>query len=52
MVECYRLALDSETKLIITHYVGLRGADSAWELMRDRQAKTEGMFSVNACVAL
>jgi IS1 family transposase len=29
------LALDSESKLIISHYIGQRDADSAWYFMRD-----------------
>ena len=40
------LALDSESKLIISHQVGNRDVDSAWELMRDLRARTEGMFQL------
>ncbi len=38
------LALDSETKLIFSHYIGDRGAHSAWYFMRDLRARTEGVF--------
>jgi transposase-like protein/IS1 family transposase len=42
------LALDSETKLIISHHIGNRDADSAWEFMRDLRARTEGVFQVTS----
>ena len=42
------LALDSESKLIISYYVGQRDADSAWELMRDLRARTEGIFQLTS----
>lgn len=40
------LALDSESKLIISHHVGNRDADSASELMRDLRARTKGIFQL------
>jgi transposase-like protein/IS1 family transposase len=40
------LALDSETKLIISHYIGNRDVDSAWGFMRDLRARTEGVFQL------
>jgi IS1 family transposase len=40
------LALDSESKLIISHLVGQRDADSAWEFMRDLRARTEGIYQL------
>jgi IS1 family transposase/transposase-like protein len=42
------LALDSETKLIISHYIGERDADSAWELMCDLRARTENVFQLTS----
>ena len=42
------LALDSESKLIISHYIGQRDADSAWEFMRDLRARTEGIFQLTS----
>jgi transposase-like protein/IS1 family transposase len=42
------LALDSETKLVISHYIGNRDADSAWEFMRDLRARTEGVFQLTS----
>jgi IS1 family transposase len=36
------LAVDSQTKLIISHYIGKRDADSAWEFMRDLRERTQG----------
>jgi len=41
------LALDSETKLIISHHIGERNADSAWDFMRDLRARTEGVFQLS-----
>lgn len=40
------IALDSETKLIISHRIGDRDAGNAWEFMRDLKAKTEGIFQL------
>ena len=40
------IALDSETKLIISHHIGNRDADSAWDFMRDLRARTEGVFQL------
>ena len=40
------LALDSENKLIITHYIGGRDADSAWRFMEDLRARTENVFQL------
>jgi IS1 family transposase len=42
------LALDSESKLIISHYIGQRDADSAWYFMRDLRARTEGIFQLTS----
>lgn len=42
------LALDSETKLIISHYIGQRDADSAWHFMRDLRARTENVFQLTS----
>jgi transposase-like protein/IS1 family transposase len=42
------LALDSETKLIISHYIGDRDADSAWEFMRDLRARTQNIFQLTS----
>ena len=41
-------ALDSESKLIISHYFGQRDADSAWYFMRDLRARTEGIFQLTS----
>jgi IS1 family transposase/transposase-like protein len=38
------LALDSETKLIISYHLGNRDAESAWEFVRDLRARTENVF--------
>ena len=40
------LALDSETKLIISHFIGNRDADSAWRFMQDLRARTENVFQL------
>ena len=40
------LALDSETKLIISHNIGQRDAASAWHFMQDLRARTEGVFQL------
>ena len=40
------LALDSESKLIISHYIGQRDADSAWRFMQDLRARTENIFQL------
>lgn len=40
------LALDSESKLIISYYVGNRDADSAWEFIRDLRERTDGIFQL------
>jgi len=40
------LALDSESKLIISYYIGKRDMEGAWELMRDLRARTEGIFQL------
>src|ERR1700691_431121 len=40
------LALDSDTKLIISHYIGDRDADSAWKFMQDLRARTENVFQL------
>ena len=40
------LALDSESKLIISHYVGQRDAESAWEFIRDLRERTDGIFQL------
>jgi IS1 family transposase len=42
------LALDSESKLIISHYIGKRDADSAWHFIRDLRARTEGIFQLTS----
>lgn len=42
------LALDSESKLIISYHIGDRDADSAWEFMRDLRARTEGIFQLTS----
>lgn len=42
------LALDSESKLIISHYIGQRDRDSAWYFMRDLRARTEGIFQLTS----
>ncbi len=42
------LALDSESKLIISHYIGQRDADSAWHFMRDLRLRTEGIFELTS----
>jgi len=42
------LALDSESKLIISHYIGQRDAHSAWYFMRDLKARTEGIFQLTS----
>src|ERR1700733_14278572 len=42
------LALDSESKLIISHYIGQRDADSAWYFMRNLRARTEGIFQLTS----
>jgi IS1 family transposase len=42
------LGLDSESKLIISHYIGQRDADSAWHFMRDLRARTEGIFQLTS----
>jgi len=42
------LALDSESKLIISHYIGQRDAESAWYFMRDLRARTEGVFQLTS----
>lgn len=42
------LALDSETKLIISHFIGDRDADSAWNFMRDLRARTEGVYQLTS----
>jgi hypothetical protein len=38
----------SESKLIISHYIGQRDADSAWYFMRDLRARTEGIFQLTS----
>jgi len=40
------LALDSESKLIISHHIGNRDAASAWEFIRDLRERTEGMYQL------
>jgi transposase-like protein/IS1 family transposase len=40
------LALDSETKLIISHYIGERDAHAAWYFMRDLRARIPGVFQL------
>jgi len=40
------LALDSESKLIISHHVGNRDAESAWEFIRDLRERTEGVYQL------
>jgi transposase len=40
------LALDSESKLIISHYIGHRDAESAWEFVRDLRSRTDGIFQL------
>ncbi len=42
------LALDSETKLIISHYIGDRDAHAAWYFMRDLRARTQGVFQLTS----
>jgi len=42
------LALDSESKLIISYHIGNRDAESAWEFMRDLRARTEGIFQLTS----
>jgi IS1 family transposase len=42
------LALDSESKLIISHHIGQRDAEGAWELMRDLRARTENVFQLTS----
>jgi transposase-like protein/IS1 family transposase len=42
------LALDSESKLIISHYIGQRDRDSAWYFMRDLRSRTEGIFQLTS----
>jgi IS1 family transposase len=42
------LALDSESKLIIAHYIGQRDRESAWYFMRDLKARTEGVFQLTS----
>jgi IS1 family transposase len=42
------LAMDSDSKLIITHHIGKRDAEGAWELMRDLRARTEGVFQLTS----
>jgi len=41
------LALDSETKLIISYFIGDRDADSAWRFMQDLRARTENIFQLS-----
>jgi len=38
----------SESKLIISHYIGQRDAESAWYFMRDLRARTEGIFQLTS----
>jgi transposase-like protein/IS1 family transposase len=40
------LALDSETKLVISHYIGQRDADSAWHFIQDLRARTDNVFQL------
>ena len=40
------LALDSETKLIITHHVGPRNGINAHEFVSDLRARTDGRYQV------
>jgi transposase-like protein/IS1 family transposase len=40
------LAMDSETKLIISHYIGERDAHAAWYFMRDLRARVSGVFQL------
>ena len=40
------LALDSESKLIISHHIGNRDAESAWEFIRDPRERTEGVYQL------
>jgi transposase-like protein/IS1 family transposase len=40
------LALDSESKLIISHHIGNRDAESAWEFIRDLRERTEGVYQL------
>lgn len=42
------LALDSETKLIISHHIGNRDADSAWQFIRDLRMRTENIFQLTS----
>jgi transposase-like protein/IS1 family transposase len=42
------LALDSESKLIISYYIGQRDADGAWHFMRDLRARTERIFQLTS----
>jgi transposase-like protein/IS1 family transposase len=42
------LALDSESKLIISHYIGKRDANSAWYFMRDLRSRTENVFQLTS----
>jgi IS1 family transposase len=42
------LALDSETKLIITHHVGPRNGVSAHKFVSDLRARTEGRYQVTS----
>src|ERR1700683_419496 len=42
------LGIDRETKLIISHYVGDRDANSAWHFMRSLRARTEGIFQLTS----
>jgi transposase-like protein/IS1 family transposase len=42
------LAMDSETKLIISHHIGGRDLESAWELMRDLRDRTDNRFQLTS----
>jgi transposase-like protein/IS1 family transposase len=42
------LALDSESKLVISHHIGKRDMEGAWELMRDLRARTDGIFQLTS----
>src|SRR5260370_36531095 len=42
------LPRDLRNKLIISHYIGQRDADSAWYFMRDLRARTEGIFQLTS----
>jgi len=42
------LALDSESKMIISHHIGQRDAESAWYFMRDLRVRTEGIFQLTS----